>query len=158
MYALRIKDSNAGVKNGICKYQMQRIFRYHCKNSYVTLNSGDRLFVCAFVRWLMYSITWRVWRKKSLNRRNEVLKYRYFKETHRRLRSPKYPSRMYKRLPQFLHFATLTLWPWKWTFEQQHILCVKCEYFTNQKKDNVMKYTTFCRGINWDCLASLKKI
>ena len=20
-----------------------------------------------------------------------------------------------------------------------------------------MKYTTFCRGINWDCLASLKK-
>ena len=26
------------------------------------------------------------------------------------------------------------------------------------KKDNFMKYTTFCRGINWDCLASLKKI
>ena len=22
---------------------------------------------------------------------------------------------------------------------------------------NVMKYTTFCRGINWYCLASLKK-
>ena len=21
-----------------------------------------------------------------------------------------------------------------------------------------MKYTTLCRGINWDCLASLKKI
>ena len=21
-----------------------------------------------------------------------------------------------------------------------------------------MKYTTFCRGINWDCLASLKKV
>ena len=26
------------------------------------------------------------------------------------------------------------------------------------KKCNVMKYTTFCRGINWECLASLKKI
>jgi hypothetical protein len=26
------------------------------------------------------------------------------------------------------------------------------------KTGNVMKYTTFCRGINWDCLASLKKI
>ena len=25
------------------------------------------------------------------------------------------------------------------------------------KKCNVVKYTTFCRGINWDCLASLKK-
>ena len=25
------------------------------------------------------------------------------------------------------------------------------------KKGNVMKYTTFCRGINWNCLASLKK-
>ena len=33
----------------------------------------------------------------------------------------------------------------------------KCEYFINQKKGNIMKYTTFCRGINWDCLASLKK-
>ena len=26
------------------------------------------------------------------------------------------------------------------------------------KEGNVMKYTTFCKGINWDCLASLKKI
>ena len=25
-------------------------------------------------------------------------------------------------------------------------------------KANAMKYTTFCRGIKWDCLASLKKI
>ena len=25
------------------------------------------------------------------------------------------------------------------------------------KKGNFMKYTTFCRGINWDCAASLKK-
>jgi len=27
----------------------------------------------------------------------------------------------------------------------------------DQKKCNAMKYTTFCRGINWDCSASLKK-
>jgi len=26
------------------------------------------------------------------------------------------------------------------------------------KKGNVMKYTTSCKGINWDCLASLKKL
>ena len=26
-----------------------------------------------------------------------------------------------------------------------------------EPKSNVMKYTTFCRGINWDCLASLKE-
>jgi hypothetical protein len=25
------------------------------------------------------------------------------------------------------------------------------------KKGHVMKYMTFCSGINWDCLASLKK-
>jgi len=24
------------------------------------------------------------------------------------------------------------------------------------KKGIVMKYTTFCRGINWDCLSSLR--
>ena len=30
--------------------------------------------------------------------------------------------------------------------------------FLRTKKGNVMKYTTFCRGINWDYLASLKKI
>ena len=28
----------------------------------------------------------------------------------------------------------LTLWPWKWTFKQQHAIYVKCEYFTNQKR------------------------
>ena len=50
----------------------------------------------------------------------------------------------------------LTLWPWNWTFKYLHIIYVKCEYFTNQKS-NVMKYTTFCRGINWDCVAGLKK-
>ena len=27
----------------------------------------------------------------------------------------------------------LTLWPWKRTFKQWHIIYVKCEYFTNQK-------------------------
>jgi len=30
--------------------------------------------------------------------------------------------------------------------------------FYEPKKGNVMKYTTFCTGINWDCSASLKKI
>ena len=38
-------------------------------------------------------------------------------------------------------------WPWKWTFKQQHIIYVKCEYFTNPKV-NVMKYIAFFRGIN----------
>ena len=28
--------------------------------------------------------------------------------------------------------VTLTLWHWNWTFKQQHIIYVKCEYFTNQ--------------------------
>ena len=28
----------------------------------------------------------------------------------------------------------LTLWPWKWTLKQYHIIYVKCEYFTNQKR------------------------
>ena len=28
----------------------------------------------------------------------------------------------------------LTIWPWKWTFKQYHIIYVKCDYFTNQKK------------------------
>ena len=30
--------------------------------------------------------------------------------------------------------------------------------FYEPKKGRVMKYTTFSWGINWDCLASLKKI
>jgi hypothetical protein len=37
-----------------------------------------------------------------------------------------------------------------------HHLCkmwIFCE-----PKSNVMKYMTFCSGINWDCLASSKKI
>ena len=41
----------------------------------------------------------------------------------------------------------LNLWSWKWTFKYQHIIYVKREYFKFQKS-NVMKYTTFCRGIN----------
>jgi len=35
-----------------------------------------------------------------------------------------------------------------------HHLC-KMRIFYKPK--SVMKYTTFCRGINWDCLASLNK-
>jgi hypothetical protein len=41
----------------------------------------------------------------------------------------------------------LTFWPWKWAFKLYYIIYVKCEYFMNQK-GNVMKYMTFCRGIN----------
>jgi hypothetical protein len=37
-----------------------------------------------------------------------------------------------------------------------HHLC-KMWIFYEPKKGSVMKYTTFCRGINSDCLASLKK-
>ena len=36
-------------------------------------------------------------------------------------------------------------------------LCKNVNILRTQK-GYVMKYTTFCRGINWDCLASLKKI
>ena len=49
--------------------------------------------------------------------------------------------------PPSLYVLPLILWSWKWTFKQQHLIYVKREYFTNQKV-NVMKYTTFCRGIN----------
>jgi hypothetical protein len=34
---------------------------------------------------------------------------------------------------------------------------VKNVNILRNKKGKVMKYTTFCRGINWDCLVSLKK-
>ena len=37
-----------------------------------------------------------------------------------------------------------------------HHLC-KMWIFYEPKKGNIMKYTTFCRGKNWNCLASLKK-
>ena len=37
-----------------------------------------------------------------------------------------------------------------------HHLCKM--WILYEPKGNVMKYTTFCRGINWDCLASLKEI
>jgi len=55
--------------------------------------------------------------------------------------------------------AKLTLWPCNWTFKRYHVIYVKCEYFKNQKKSNVMKYTytKFCREINCDCAASLRK-
>ena len=57
-----------------------------------------------------------------------------------------YASPEVTRRTKRLH-TLLTLWPWNWTFKYQHIIYVKCEYFTNQK-GNVVKYTTFCRGIN----------
>jgi hypothetical protein len=58
----------------------------------------------------------------------------------------------YKKIPgseqlEIILRSDLSLWPWKWTFKYWHIIYVKCEYFMNQKT-NVMKYTTFCRGIN----------
>ena len=37
-----------------------------------------------------------------------------------------------------------------------HHLCKIWMFY--EPKSNVMKYTTFCRGINWDCLASFRKI
>ena len=51
----------------------------------------------------------------------------------------------------------LTLWPWSWTFKFQHTIYVKCEYFMNLKNTNIVKYTTFCRGINGDGASKSKK-
>jgi hypothetical protein len=45
VYALRITESNAGVRNGICKYQTQEMFNIAVENASVTLNLGDGLFV-----------------------------------------------------------------------------------------------------------------
>ena len=52
----------------------------------------------------------------------------------------------------------LTLWPWSWTFKFQHTIYVKFEYFVNVKKGNIVKYTTFCRGINGYGASKSKKI
>ena len=40
---------------------------------------------------------------------------------------------LYTCQPEWLT-ACLTLWPQNWTFKQQNIIYVKCEYFTNQKR------------------------
>ena len=45
VYALRIKDGNASVRNGICKYQTQEMFNIAVENASVTPNLGDGLFV-----------------------------------------------------------------------------------------------------------------
>jgi len=55
-------------------------------------------------------------------------------------------------------WINLTLWPWSWTFKFQHIIYVEFEYFMNLKKGNIVKYTTFCRGINGDGASKYKKI
>jgi len=43
--------------------------------------------------------------------------------------------------------SVLTLWPWNWTFKQQHIIYENVNILQT-KKGNVMKYMTFCRGKN----------
>jgi len=51
-------------------------------------------------------------------------------------------------LARFARLASFNPFPWSWTFNIEHIIYVNYEYFSNQKKGNVMKYTTFCTGIN----------
>ena len=36
--------------------------------------------------------------------------------------------------PPFIAVFPLNLWPWNWTFKKEHIIYVKYEYFTNQKR------------------------
>jgi len=55
-------------------------------------------------------------------------------------------------------FMALTFWPCSWTFKFQHTIYVKCEYFMNLKKGNILKYTTFCTGISGDGASKSKKI
>jgi hypothetical protein len=73
----------------------------------------------------------------------------------------------YQRYPLFPEFKRssleqlLTLRPCSRTFQQQHIIWVIISNLCNilqTEKGNIMKYTTFCRGINWDCAGSLKNI
>lgn len=49
LYALRIKESNAGVKNGICKYQMLGMLQHHYRKRLCDSKLGRRLFVQACV-------------------------------------------------------------------------------------------------------------
>jgi len=51
----------------------------------------------------------------------------------------------------------LTLWLWKWTLNSS-ISFIWNVNILQIKKANFMKYTTFCRGINGDYLATLKNI
>jgi hypothetical protein len=53
--------------------------------------------------------------------------------------------------------ASLTLWPWSWTFTVKHTIYVQCEYFMNQKA-NIKRYTTFYGEINDDGERKSKRI
>jgi len=46
-----------------------------------------------------------------------------------------------------MRISYLTLWPWNWTFKEQHIIYENVNILQT-KKGNIMKYTTLCRGIN----------
>ena len=63
----------------------------------------------------------------------------------------------HRQITEFIYVYGLTLWSWSWTFKFQHTIYVKCEYFMNLKESNIVKYTTFCRGINGDCTSKSKR-
>jgi len=43
-------------------------------------------------------------------------------------------SEYFYYMTTIIKLGYLTLWPWKWTLKQQHIIYVKCEYFINKKR------------------------
>jgi len=56
-----------------------------------------------------------------------------------------------------LLFLYLTLWPWRWTFIFQHTIYVNWIFY-EPKKGTIVKYRTFCGGINGDGASKFKKI